>query len=47
MYSCPEDIRTGLFMFTMEHTKFMALFDPCLLGEENLIKNLKEIDAQR
>ncbi len=47
MYSCPEEITTGLFMFSMEHTKLGALFDPTLLGEENLVKNLREIDAQR
>ena len=34
-------------MFTMEHSKLMAMFDPSLLGVENLIKNLREIDAQR
>lgn len=46
MYNCPEDITTGLFRFSMEHTKLTAMFDPSLLGEENLIKHLKEIDSQ-
>ncbi len=47
MYNCPEDVATGLFTFSMEHTKLRALFDPTLLGEENLVRNLKEIDSQR
>ena len=47
LYSSPEATKTGLFMFTMEHTKLLAMFDTSMLGEEKLVRNLKEIDSIR
>lgn len=47
MYSSAEPLRTGLFIFTMKDTKLLAMFDPSMLGEEKLVKNLKDIDRIR
>ena len=47
MYSSPEPLRTGLFVFTMKDTRLLAMFDPTMLGEEKLISNLKDIDKIR
>ena len=47
MYSSPEPLRTGLFVFSMKDTWLLAMFDPTMLGEERLINNLKDIDKIR
>jgi hypothetical protein len=47
MYSSAEPLRTGLFVFSMKDTRLLAMFDPTMLGEENLINNLKDIDKIR
>ena len=47
MYSSPEPLRTGLFVFSMKDTRLLAMFDPSMLGEEKLINNLKDIDKIR
>ena len=47
MYSSSEPLRTGLFVFSMKDTKLLAMFDHSMLGKENLIKNLKDIDRIR
>ena len=47
LYSSAEPLRTGLFVFSMKDTRLLAMFDPTMLGEENLINNLKDIDKIR
>ena len=47
MYSSPEPLRTGLFTFSMSHTRLLGVFDPSMLGEEKLVANLKDIDRIR
>jgi len=42
-----ESPSTGLFMYTMEHSKLMIMFDPSLLGKKNLVKNISEMDKEK
>lgn len=46
MYSS-EPLRTGLFVFSMQQTNLLAMFDPSMLGEEKLLAQLKDIDKNR
>lgn len=42
-----EPLRTNLFVFSMHQTNLLAMFDPSMLGEENLVGHLKEVDDIR
>ena len=42
-----EPLRTSLFVFSMQQTNLLAMFDPSMLGEENLVAQLKDIDENR
>ena len=42
-----EPLRTNLFVFSMHQTNLLAMFDPSMLGEENLVAHLKEVDDVR
>lgn len=42
-----EPLRTGLFVFSMQQTNLLAMFDPSMLGEEKLVVQLKDIDKNR
>jgi len=39
-----EPLRTSLFVFSMQQTNLLAMFDPSMLGEEKLVAQLKDID---
>lgn len=42
-----EPLRTSLFVFSMQQTNLLAMFDPSMLGEEKLVAQLKDIDKSR
>ena len=46
MYSS-EPLRTHLFMITLKQTRLLFMADPSILGQENVVKHLKDIDHIR
>ena len=46
MYSS-EPLRTHLLMITLKQTRLLFMADPSILGQENVVNHLKEIDHIR
>ena len=39
--------KSGLFMYSMESTRLHLMFDPSIVGQENLVAHMKDVDSFR